>query len=129
MGVRFPSVGSTTIIASPSAGAEVVVCTTPPINEPIDNAQVLLFWYLLITIGTTATTLFATLRRGLLVASTPLNSITGRTVVAANVNQFSGCYFDFPGIVAGQQYSLSVQLPAATAASTVADVCLVAMVL
>src|SRR5258708_30263562 len=63
MGVRFPSVPSTTIVASPGGSTETVICTTPPLNISLDFAQDILLWYLMITAGTGTISLVPLLRR------------------------------------------------------------------
>jgi hypothetical protein len=131
MGVRFPSVAVTGVgNALPASSAETVVYTTPPINEPIDNAQVMLFWSYTLLAGTGTTAVTFKLRRGLLVTS-PLihvNNFSNPLAAAAN-GIFAGCYADNPGIVAGVQYSLTIVQTGATANGVNADGCLIAMVL
>jgi hypothetical protein len=131
MGVRFPSVATNTFIGPLPANAnETVVFTTPPINEPIDNAQVLLFWDCAINPGTSTTNLSFRLRRGIL-ATSPQITLGNRTIPAVPGTLIStgGCYFDLPGVVAGVQYSLTVIQTAATVAGVFNDGCLIAMVL
>src|SRR5258708_3089060 len=108
MGVRFPSVSTTTILGTlPANGAETIIATTPPLNLPLDFAQVILLWYFLGNSGASTTALNFILRRGTTVAGTLINVISGALVTAASGVRFSGCYVDTPGAVAGQQYSLS----------------------
>lgn len=131
MGVRFPTVATNTFVGPlPASAAETVVLTTPGISEPIDNAQVLLLWTASITPGTSTTSLVFRLRRGTL-ATSPLVNVAsfGFTTVAANLTTVSGWYFDSPGVVAGQQYSLTVVQTADTVAGAWVDGALVAMVL
>jgi hypothetical protein len=129
MGVRLGSIYSKTILASPAAAAETVICTTGPINLFTDGAQVLLCWFLDLTIGTNGTGLAIRLRRGTAITDTVLNIAINATVVAANVVRHSGCYFDSPPNVAEQQYSLTAQVNLGSAPSTINDVCLAVMVL
>lgn len=131
MGVRFPSVATTTFIGPlPASAAETLVFTTPPINEPIDNAQVLLFWSCVITPGTSTTSLVYRVRRGTLVTSPLVNAAAWSfTTVAANLLFNSGWYPDNPGVVAGQQYSLTVVQTADTVAGAFVDGAMIAMVL
>ena len=131
MGVRFPSVASTTFIGPlPASGVETLLLTTPPINEPIDNAQVLLQWYASITAGTSTTSFQFRIRRGTLITSPVVFAGNSFVTVVATQNYIaSGCYPDSPGIVAGQQYSLTIVQGAATGAGTFLDGALVAMVL
>ena len=131
MGVRFPTVASNTFVGPlPASAAETVVLTTPGISEPIDNAQVLLLWTASITPGTSTTSLVYRLRRGTTTAGTLVNASTfSFTTVAANLTTVSGWYFDSPGTVAGQQYSLTVVQTADTVAGAWVDGALIAMVL
>jgi hypothetical protein len=132
MGVRFPSVASNTFIGPlPASNAETVVLTTPPINEPIDNAQIILMWVANILAGTATTSLVFHVRRGTTAVGTSVGVAGGWvvTLAAGQDGNSSGWYFDFPGIVAGQQYSLTVSQTAATGAGTWIDGALLAMVL
>lgn len=130
MGVRFPSVASTVIQnATLVTTAATVVATTPPINLPYDNAQVLLYAYANITMGTGTTSLTYVLRRGPTVSDTLITTASAITVVAGNKVLVCLCYPDQPGVVAGQQYSLAVQQTAASANGTVNDVAIIAMIL
>jgi hypothetical protein len=131
MGVRFPSVASNTFVGPlPANATETVILTTPPINEPVDNAQVLLLWFTSITAGTSTTSFQFKIRRGTTITGTVILAGTCFvTVVAAQNYISSGCYFDLPGIVAGQQYSLTIIQGAATVAGTFLDGALMALVL
>lgn len=131
MGVRFPTVTTNTFIGPlPASAAETLCLTTPGISEPIDNGQVIILWTASITPGTSTTSLVFRLRRGALVTSPLVNLTTfSFTTVAANLTTVSGWYFDSPGIVAGQQYSLTVVQTADTVAGTWVDGALLAMVL
>jgi hypothetical protein len=131
MGVRFPSVASNTFIGPlPANATETVILTTPPINEPVDNAQVILLWFTSITAGTSTTSFQFKIRRGTTAAGAVILAGTCFvTVVAAQNYISSGCYFDFPGIVAGQQYSLTIIQGAATVGGTFLDGALMALVL
>ncbi len=130
MGVRFPSVQSNTLV-NPNVGinAETIVCTTPPLNLPLDGALVLLFWFMVHTIGATAAQTNFRLRRGTAITGTLINVSQPVTAVAGNVVTASGVYFDTPGIVAGQQYSLTCIDPASTGAGAIQDACLIAFAL
>lgn len=131
MGVRFPTVATTTFIGPlPASAVETVVLTTPPINEPIDNAQIILMWMGLINAGTGTSQLGWRIRRGAGITGTQLGVavwVNTQTVGVTNVS--GGFYFDFPGVVAGQQYSLTVSQTGATAAGAWQDGSLLAMVL
>ena len=131
MGVRFPSVASNTFVGPfPANDTETVVLITPPINEPIDNAQVLLFFSASLGVGAAVTSLTFRIRRGTTTAGTIIFlSPPIATVVAGNNYLGSFWYFDFPGVVAGQQYCLTVVQTAATGASVWTDGAMIAMVL
>src|SRR5262249_19992357 len=107
---------------------ETVVLTTPAINPPLDNALVLVQWYVIFTLtaGTTAMTL--RLRRGSTTADTLVNVATALTVTASTVVQMSGCYIDSPGVTANMVYSVTLQATAAAANTTCNDGCLIATV-
>lgn len=131
MGVRNPSTFSTTFIGPlPASAVETLCLTTGPIEGPIDNAAAILLWTASITPGTSTTSLVFRLRRGPLVTSPLVNLSTfSFTTVAANLLTVSGCYVDLPGVVAGQQYSLTVVQTADTVAGVWVDGALIAMVL
>jgi hypothetical protein len=130
MGVRFPSVATTTILGTlPSNGAETIIATTPPLTIPLDFAQVILLWYFLGNSGASTSALLFLLRRGTTVAGTLINVSSGSLVTAAAGVRFSGVYVDTPGAVAGQQYSLSEIGVGTTGAGITNDVCLIAFAL
>ncbi len=131
MGVRFPSVATTTIVnALPASGAETVILTTPPLNLALDFEQIFIFWYCTLFLGTGTATLLTSLRRGTTVAGALLTSgLSPLTVTAGNNEMVSGCFIDTPGAVAGQQYSLTMAQNIATVAGTLRDVCMIAFAL
>jgi len=131
MGVRFPSVASSTFIGPlPASAAETIILTTPPISEPVDNALVNLFWCANILAGTGTTALVFRIRRG----ATLTGAVVGagpwtHTLAAAASGILSWADFDGPGVVAGQQYTLTISQTGATGAGTFNDGTLVAMIL
>lgn len=131
MGVRYPSVQTNTFIGPLPANAnETVVLTTPPLTLPLDGATVLLLWMGSITAGTGTTSMFYRIRRGTTTGGVLVN--VGQwvtTTVAANLLCMSGWYFDTPGGVAGQQYSLTVAQIAASGAGIWSDGALLAFAL
>lgn len=130
MGVRTATTQTNTIIASPALAAETIIATIQPISLTVDSAIVTLFWMCNITIGTTGTAMIFRIRRGTALAATLISAVNwSTTVVAGNSYNPSGHYFEAPGALANVQYSLTAQITAATAPSTVGDVCLSAMVL
>src|SRR2546423_5725345 len=130
MGVRFPSVASTAILNSPIiTTAETVIVTTPALNLPFDGAQVLLFIYCVITLTAGTSAFTPRLRRGTTTGGTLINVAQAITVTASTTFEYSSWYPDSPGVVAEQQWSLTMTMTAAGANSTVQDVALVAMCL
>lgn len=130
MGVRFPSVQSNVLVnANVAINAETLVVTTPPFNLPLDNAVVLLVWYMAHTIGTTATITQYSLRRGAALASALIFGATNATVVAGNSVMHSGFFFDNPGAAAGLQYSLTCSDVASTGVGAIAAATLLAFTL
>lgn len=131
MGVRFPTAYSNTFVGPlPASAAETVVLVTPPINEPIDNATVFIFGAFSLTVGASSTSISVNLRRGTTAAGALVNTASfamANTAAATIAVPFT--YFDNPGVVAGQQYCLTVQQNAATGAGTWRDGSLMAMVL
>jgi len=131
MGVRLASVFANAFIGPlPASAAETVCLTTGGIGEAVDNAAVLLFWMAGITPGTSTTSLVYRIRRGTTASGTQVGAgAWSFTVVAGNLTTVSGVYVDTPGIVAAQQYSLTVVQTADTVAGAWVDGCLLAMVL
>lgn len=130
MGVRFPSQGSNTIVNTTLVTtAETVLFTTPGLNISLDFSQVLIFWWIMLTIGTGTTSFVPSIRRGTTTAGTRITLGAATTVTAGNAVSLSGCYPDIPGAVAGQQYSLTGTQNAATANGTVSDGALIVFAL
>lgn len=131
MGVRFPSVSSNSFVGPLPANAnETVVLTTPPLTVPLDFAPVTLLWYFCYLAGTGNTAALFNIRRGTTVGGA-LVSVAPDTspAVAGAQTGYSGIYFDVPGAVAGQQYSLTIQQFAATAAGQFKDGAFIAFAL
>lgn len=130
MGVRFPSVASNASFALPASAAETVIVTTPPLNIPLDFAQVFLHWFIAFVGGTAITAAVFRLRRGTTVAGALVGSPPYQSALnAGNTVFYSGSYFDTPGAVAGQQYSLTLVQLSATGAGTINDISLIAFAL
>ncbi len=130
MGVRLPSVASTTILASvPATGAETVIATSPPINISLDFAQVLIWWYVNTGSGATTTAITARIRRGTTLAGALVNIASAVLVTAAAGSELTGCYPDTPGAVAEQQYSLTLSGTGTTGAMTTSDVAIIVFML
>lgn len=128
MGVRYPSSATAARLTNTIVTTtETLILTTPPLNLSLDFAQVLLFWYAIVTIGTGGTSIATNLRRGTLVTSPLVNISTGPSVSAGSTVVLSGCYPDSPGAIGAQQYSLSLVVTLASANSTVIDGALLAV--
>ncbi len=124
MGVRFPSVFSTTILNSPVVTtAETIVVTAPPFSPPIDSASVLI--YAVVQDGGAASTTSTTLRlyRGTTTGGTLVGGAMAQPW-AAGAKFMTVYWVDQPPIVAGQQYSVSFQNAAATGNATIQSVLL-----
>jgi hypothetical protein len=86
MGVRFPSISTTTVIANlPASGVETVICTTPPLTLPLDGAVVFLFWWWSGNVGAGTTGLSAIIRRGTTTAGALVTTGSSVLVTAASV--------------------------------------------
>lgn len=130
MGVRLPTAASITLTTTVlTQNTETAFVTTPPLNLPFDNAQVLLFWYCDIAVGGSTTAMRINVRRGVDITGTLINVGANRTVASANIREFSGVYIDTPGAVAGVQYTLTALQTSAAGNGVFNDGSLVAMVL
>lgn len=131
MGVRFPSVSSTTLLTSTVITVnETALITTPPINVPLDFALVMIVAFLVITPGTGSTNARALIHRGSGIGGQLVNmTVPHVTVTAGNPDTLNICYTDTPGAVAELPYTLSVLVAGATANSTIGDAALIVFVL
>lgn len=122
MGVRFPSIQSNTLVnANVGINAETAVVTTPPLNISLDFATIIILWSMTHTVGTTATASRYFLRRGSGLGGTQIYASGSISGAAGNVVLASQIFFDTPGAVAGQQYTLSCIDPGSTVAGAIAD--------
>jgi len=127
MGVRFPSVFTTTSLGVLAAnGAETIIATTPPLTLPLDFASVFLHWWFAGSSGNGTTGLSVAIRRGVTLAGTLITAAAAVLVTANNIVNVAGCFVDTPGAVAGQQYTLTLTGTATTGVGTTLDVCLFA---
>lgn len=130
VGVRFPSGGSSAIVnVTLTNGAEVVVCTTPPLIISQDFAQIMLVWYIAAQAGNTTTTYTARLRRGTTAGGTLVNVATAIPCTGNAIFEASGAYVDTPGAVSAQQYSLTITNAGGSGNGLVNDVSLLAFAL
>lgn len=111
--------------------AETLALTSPGINLLVDNAQLLIFWSLDVSVGASTTTVQVRIRRGSTLTGTVITLAQPwvQAVTAGTTGIFSGVYIDTPGIVAEQQYTLSVVQAAASANGTINDACLAVLCL
>jgi hypothetical protein len=123
MGVRFPSVFSTTFIGPLPVGAGETVClTTPAFTPPLDGATIVILWNASISAGASVTSNNFRIRRGVditgvQIATNPFNLVTS----GGTLNALSGIVVDTPGAVTGVQYTLTVQQISSTGAGTWRD--------
>lgn len=130
MGSRLPSVQSAGIVnTNIVTNAETVIVTSPPFSPSFENQVILIFWKVVITVGASTTFLQGRIRRGTTTGGVQVNVVDATPATPAINNSLSGCYFDIPGVIAGQQYSFTVVCGNATANSTVTDACIIAMAL
>lgn len=130
MGVRIGSTATNTIAnATITTTAETIAFTTGPMGLAFDNALVLVTWEVVVTLTAGTTAITPRLRRGSALTSTLVNVATAITVTASTTVKLSGHYLDLPGLAAGLQYSLTLQMTAAGANSTVNDGAMSAIVL
>jgi hypothetical protein len=131
MGARLPSVVSNTVLNSPIVTTtETVICTTPPFSPSIDGVAVLILATWTCTPGTSANAMTARLRRGSAVGGAQLQAAPYPNPCGAIANQGGMLwYFDQPGIIGGQQYSLTLAMAGATGNTTVTDVAMLAFAL
>ena len=128
-GGRLPFAFSNTSIANAALAAETVVVTTPPLNPGLDFSFILIFFqWTGAPIGTTGNGVTMQARRGTAVAGTlVLGGSPVFTVVAGNNFTGFAMWVDTPGAVAGQQYSGTISVNAATANSITGTAVLVAL--
>lgn len=131
MGYRNPFASTTALVTNTLVTtAETVVLTTGPLNLSVDTAQVLLFWWCVITAGTGVNGMTPRVRRGSTTAGQLVN--VNNVIAPANAGgnaYVAGVYVDTPTSSAELQYSLTIVQSGATGNGSVVDGCLTAMVL
>lgn len=120
---------STTVVASPAAAAETIICQTPALSGALSIGQgVLLFGWAAYTVGTNGTAVQLRVRQtnvaGTLVVAT--GALTGSQHGAAILSEDDVQGFD-TGPASGQVYVLTMQVTAGSAPSTVSACQLVAI--
>lgn len=119
--------GTETVVASPALAAETIIGSLT-LAAPIRADQTVFLWgWAAYTVGTTGTA--GNLRiRQTAVAGTLVVATGALTQTAANLVFASVSALDAPGAVANQVYVLTLQVTAATAASTVSALSLYALI-
>src|SRR5881396_1899200 len=118
---------STTVVASPAAAAETIICTVTAPADLRADAVVLLFGWAAYTVGTNGVSVNLKLRQT--DASGTTKAATGAvTAVAANLGSMSVLGVDAAPGVTGQVYVLTMTVASGSAASTVSGVELLAIV-
>lgn len=110
---------SVTVAASPAAAAETAVCTVKGITSRGGSGSVSLSGAVDLSIGTAGTAVTLRIRRGDTTAGTAVATAGPFTVTATDRYPLQVEGLDAPGEIAGQDYTLTVQVTSATAASTV----------
>lgn len=130
MGARWPSVQSNTLLNMPIVTtAETAIVTTPALSPAFDGGVIYLAWFFVGLLAAGVTSMTVRIRRGSGTAGTSITATAAVAATAATISQLSGCYFDTPGIVAGQQYTVTLALAGAGANTTLSDACLIAYAL
>jgi hypothetical protein len=126
MGFRNPS--ASTILAAGSLagnGAESAIWTTPPINIPLANTQLIIIWEFLGNVGNGTTNIAARIRRGAGITGAVVNSGNSFVVSPNTISKLNGCYVDVPGDIAGLQYTLTFTGTATTGVGTTTEGCMI----
>lgn len=121
---------STTVVGSPAAAAETIVCQTPQLGDIAKNVGVLLLGMAAFTVGTSGTAVTIRLRQTGLAGTVIYNSgaLTGG-VAAGNLLCLDVQGLDPSPVLPGQVYVLTLQVTAGAAASTVSATNLFALCL
>lgn len=121
-------VHSATVVASPAAAAETTIATLTVSQNASVALGVLVFAYAALTVGTAGTAVTLRIRQtdtaGTVVKSTGAMTATAATLIAPDLFGL-----DTSPTVPGQVYVLTATVTAATAASTVSAVTLLAVVI
>jgi len=130
MGVRFPGGGQNwSVNVTLNTTTEGVIVVTPPISPSLDSAAIFIFWWFALNSGASVTACTPRVRRGNGIVGALVSQTNAIPCAAGALSLYSGCFVDFPGIIAGLQYSLTGQQVAATGNGTVQDGCIIAMCL
>lgn len=125
MGARFPACGNDTLVtASVTSTTETIVLLSPTFSLTYDNAPVGINAYLIFTPGTGQTSVTFRLRRGPLLTSTLVNVATPIVTTPGNAQDWSLVYIDIPGVVANQQYCVTMTQAGGAGNATISDACI-----
>ena len=130
MGVRFPSVQSTTLLTAVlGQNVETAIVTSPPFTPPLDGSLIIImvYWQANIPAGTTQVT--NRIRRGSGVAGQLVNVFATDRVTASLGYSTTLVYVDTPGNVSGLQYTFTAGTVAAGATGVVNDACIIVFAL
>jgi len=125
MGVRWPGNANTTLQhTNLDAGVLTTALLAQPLNTSIDNAQVLVFWYLAITLGADIDNVSADLYRGVDHTGTLITRTSPAGFTAGSAVVMSGVYVDNVGVAADTRWCIVVTAQGGGDASTVTDGCI-----
>jgi hypothetical protein len=99
--------------------AETAAVTSDPITPSTDGSELTISGVINITTGTSTTAVVVRVRRGVGVSGALVGETESQTIAAGASGNISYEVTDFPGAVAGQQYTASVVQTAATANGTI----------
>lgn len=126
MGISRLLVATSTTLATASLtnATETAVVTSPPLSPGVDGNAFLILASFDCTIGTAGVSVLLKLRRGATAAGTTIYTGLALTAVAADLRQFFAMMVDTPGIIAGQQWTLTGTVASASAVSTINAACI-----
>lgn len=101
----------------------------PPLNVPIDNAIVFLFWSFEVDVAAGGNSIEIVLHRGDSTTGVLIQDLALGPWAPGDNRHEAGCTVDRPGVVAEQIYTLGAAMGGATANSPIADVRIIALML
>lgn len=122
---RFKS--NTTVVASPAAGSETIICSLPITDDIIVTTGIILEGWAAFTVGTNGVSANLKIRQTN-VSGTTIAATGACTVTAANLVHFSVQGIDTEGVLPGQVYVLTLTVGSGSAASTVSATQLLATI-
>ena len=122
MGVRFPSVFSTTLLNTVlGTNTETAIVTSPPFTPPLDSAQIIIAVYWQANMAAATTQMTNRIRRGSGLTGTQVNVFATDRVTASVGYSTTLIYVDTPGNVTGIQYTLTGSTVGAGGTGTIND--------